>query len=111
MNAKFNLKDARVEKTKLILIIREGHDKKIKIYTDMEVSPKDWDNTAQNFKRTHPYYKLDSERLLKWKTSAAEAIRESDMPAGFLPTDVLLKKRLTKCLNSFLKADRARCRC
>ena len=90
MNAKFNLKDARAEKTKLMLIIREGHDKKIKIYTDMEVSPKDWDNTAQNFKRTHPYFKLDSERLLKWKTSAAEAIRESDI-AGEELEDVKLR--------------------
>lgn len=90
MNAKFNLKDARAEKTKLMLIIREGHNKKIKIYTDIEVSPKNWDNTAQNFKRTHPYYKLDSERLLKWKTSAAEAIRESDI-AGEELEDVKLR--------------------
>lgn len=79
MNARFNLKDAKAEKTKLMLIIREGHSRKIKIYTDMDVAPKDWDNTAQDFRRTHPYYKLDSERLLKWKTFAAEAIRETDI--------------------------------
>lgn len=79
MNARFNLKDAKAEKTKLMLIIREGHSRKIKIYTDMDVVPKDWDNAAQSFRRTHPYYKLDSERLLKWKTYAAEAIREADL--------------------------------
>lgn len=79
MNAKLNLKNAKAEKTRLVLIIRDGHDRKIKMYTDMEVAPKNWDNAAQSFKRTHPYYKLDSERLLRWKTYAAEAIRESDL--------------------------------
>lgn len=79
MNARFNLKDAKAEKTKLMLIIRDGHERKIKIYTDLEVAPKDWDNSAQSYKNTHPFAKLDSERLLKWRLAAAEAIRESEL--------------------------------
>lgn len=79
MNAKFNLKDTRVEKTRLMLIVRDGHERKIKIYTDLEVAPKDWNNSAQSYKSTHPFIKLDSERLLKWRLAAAEAIRESEL--------------------------------
>lgn len=79
MNARFNLKDAKAEKTKLMLIVRNGHERKIKIYTDLEVAPKDWDNSTQSYRSTHPFIKLDSERLLKWRLAAAEAIRESEL--------------------------------